>query len=253
MTDILSWIRLAGPFLVGHRGFPRAARENTVPSFEAALESGCDGVELDVRLTRDGILVVHHDERAIHEKGSLLVEESDWESLRGERFRAGSEEYGIPRLDAVLRAISGRCLLNVEVKPPAKERTLALAAAVSAALDRVRPRESVLVSSFDVELLGVLRRQEKALLLGFLFSSLRDFNHLEESEVADSLAAIHPRHDLVDEGLMGRARDRGLDVHAWTVDDPQEVRRVVGLGVTSVITNRPDLCGPVLFEGLPPE
>ena len=252
MSDVLSWIRLTGPFLIGHRGFPMAARENTVPSFEAALEAGCDGVELDVRMTQDGALVVHHDETAQSDSGVMAIETSDWLRLKEARFRSTDGEYGIPRLDTVLRAISGRGLINMEVKPAGK-RAERVAELVCAAADKVRPRESLLVSSFDLDVLAAILRREKGILLGYLFSSAEALNHLEDSEVVDTLAALHPRHDLVDETFMKRARERGFDVHTWTVDDADTARKLVRIGVTSVITNRPDICGKVLYEGLPPE
>src|SRR3990172_3063349 len=113
MSDILSWIRLTGPFLIGHRGFPRVARENTIPSFEAALEAGCDGVELDVRMTQDGVLVVHHDSVAQGPGRYLEIEHTLWDALRAARFEADGEEYSVTRLGAGRRALSGRCLINV--------------------------------------------------------------------------------------------------------------------------------------------
>jgi glycerophosphoryl diester phosphodiesterase len=252
MSDVLSWIRLTGPFLIGHRGFPMVARENTVPSFEAALEAGCDGIELDVRMTLDGELVVHHDPIATNETGPVSIETSNWADLKALRFQGTDGGYGIPHLDTVLRALSGRGLLNIEVKP-AGEREEIVAEKICAAADKVRPRESVLISSFDLDILAGVLRREKGLLLGYLFSTADALSHLEDSEVVDTLTALHPRHDLVDEAFMKRARERGFDVHAWTVDDANEARRLVGLGVTSVITNRPDICGRVLYEGLPPE
>ncbi len=229
-----------------------AARENTVPSFEAALEAGCDGIELDVRMTQDGELVVHHDAAAENDSGSVPIDGSTWAALKHLRFKGAGGGYGIPHLETVLRALSGRGLLNIEVKP-AGNRADEVAEKVCAAADKVRPRESVLISSFDLDILAGVLRREKGLLLGYLFSSTDALNHLEDSEVVNTLTALHPRHDLVNEALMKRARERGYDVHAWTVDDAPEARRLVALGVTSVITNRPDICGRVLYEGLPPE
>ena len=96
------------------------ARENTVPSFEAALEAGCDGIELDVRMTQDGELVVHHDATALSDTGSITIEQSDWSHLKPLRFKGTDGQYGIPHLDTVLRALSGRGLLNIEIKPAGK-------------------------------------------------------------------------------------------------------------------------------------
>jgi glycerophosphoryl diester phosphodiesterase len=241
MSDVLSWIRLPGPLVIGHRGFPEAARENTLAAFEAALEAGCDGVELDVHVTRDGVPVVHHDPAAATAEGSLEIAAEPWSALASARFLGPEGTYPLERLDLVVDALSGRALVNVELKsPPARAALPMYLDAVVPVLDRIRPRESLLVSSFDAGLLGSLYRRDRSLALGFLFSALRDLNHLEEFDVVDVLTALHPRHDLVDPKLLRRARERSLAVCAWTVDDVEKARRLVEMGVHAVITNRPD-------------
>jgi len=239
MSDILSWIRVEGPFLIGHRGYAAEARENTPPAFEAALEAGCDGVELDARMSRDGVALVHHDAEARSSGQTLVLADRSFEALRDTRFEGRGGPYRIHSLTEVLRGLAGRCLINVEAKPAAPEFRQRTAAAIYEAVEKVRPRESVLVSSFDPELLLALHRYDNALALGFLFASLKDLNHLEDEPVVDLLTSIHPRHNLVDAKLMRRAAERGLQVHAWTADDPAEIQRLMDLGVTAVITNRP--------------
>lgn len=248
MSDVLSWLRSPGPFLIGHRGVPGAARENTPPSFEAALEAGCDGVELDVHLTRDRVPVVHHDATAVAGGERITLADIDWADLQRLGFDAGGENYRVYGLDQVLAGLAGRTLLNVELKPPGAGRHLAAAEALAAALSAVRPRESVLVSSFDPDALAVVRRVDKSLALGWLFSGANDLGQLENLEVADHLFALHPHHALVEDRLMRRARERGLMVNAWTVDTPEETARVAGLGAHAVITNRPDLTADALYE-----
>lgn len=248
MSDVLSWIRLPGPFLVGHRGFPAAARENTPPSFEAALEAGCDGVELDVRLTRDGIPVVHHDAGATGPDGPVVLDETDWEPLATMRFVDERGAYTVHTLHEVLSALSGRCLVNVELKPPRPERREEMVERVIPEIRRVRPRESILVSSFDPDLLEILGRRDRSLALGFLFTTLAELNHFEQGTAIDGMTALHPRRDLVDARFMKRAAERGLLVTAWTVDDPAEAGRLVRLGVTGIVTNRPDLDFDALYD-----
>lgn len=252
MSDILSWTRLSGPFLIGHRGCPAAGRENTPESFEAALEAGCDGVEFDVRMTRDEVLVVHHDEIVEGPSGPISIEGSTWADLAEMRFPSPRGAYRVYSLAETLEAIGGRCLLNVEMKPPGRGRHTAAAERLITTLELLRPNESALVSSFDLDLLAALRRRDAGLLIGFLFSEIAAFNHLEESEIAETLQAVHPRHELVDGKLMRRAEEAGLMVSAWTVDDPAEASRLVKLGVTAVITNRPEAVADALYEGLEP-
>jgi glycerophosphoryl diester phosphodiesterase len=246
MSDVLSWVRMPGPLVIGHRGFPSAARENTLASFEAALEAGCDGVELDVRMTGDGVLVVHHDETLKIGGGSVRIESTSWSELEELRTRDVSASPPVCRLAEALESLRGRGLINVEGKPPGRGRHDAVADALAAALERIRPRESLLVSSFDLDLLGRLARRDRSLLLGFLFSSRREMNHLDEHEAADGLMALHPRHDIVDKALTRRAQERGWILNTWTVDDRREAERLAGLGVCSLITNRPDLLAGIV-------
>jgi len=242
MSDILSWIRIQGPFLIGHRGYTvSGTRENTPEAFEAALEAGCDGVELDVRLTRDGVPVVHHDATLATDAGAVPLDSLPWDRVQGRRFAAGDgSPYVVWSLADTLTFISGRGLLNVEIKPlPAETRSDGVAA-IYAEIEKARPRESVLVSSFDPEVLTAVRRQDAAMLLGFLFGEMSAFNHLEEDAILDTLTALHPRHDLIDGRLMKRARERGLHVITWTVNDKARARKLVELGVHAVITDRPE-------------
>lgn len=240
MTDVLSWIRLPGPFLIGHRGFPGAARENTPSSFEAALEHGCDGIELDVRFTRDLVPVVHHDERAATTDGEIAIAALDGGVLEPLTFLAPEGPYRISTLREVLGSLSGRCLINVEVKPVLAERREAAAERTLAEIRRIRPRESVLVSSFDADFLESLHRLDRSVALAYLFDRLPAFNHLEQGTAIDCMTAIHPRHDLIDAKLIKRAGERNLMVMAWTVDDPAEAERLVAMGVAGIVTNRPD-------------
>ena len=91
-----------------------AEGKNTVLSFEAALESGCDGVELDVRMTRDGVLVVHHDETLPDQWGPLVVGEAYWPEISGTRY--GEEGYRVERLEEV------ESLVAVGLPAPASSR-----------------------------------------------------------------------------------------------------------------------------------
>jgi glycerophosphoryl diester phosphodiesterase len=246
MSDVLSWIRLPGPFLIGHRGHAVAAPENTPPAFEAALEAGCDGVELDVRATRDGVLVVHHDEKAAGPRGTVPIETTPWSELEGLELRGKGGAYRLPLLAHVLEGLSRRCLINVEVKPPGPERRDLLAVRLLAEIDPVRPRESVLVSSFDAGMLAALHRRNKELHLGFLFSTLAEYNALEQEEAVEGLTALHPRRDIADRRLMKRAQERGLSVHVWTVNDPTEAERLLAEGARALITDRPELLEEII-------
>jgi glycerophosphoryl diester phosphodiesterase len=223
------------PWVLGHRGAPRAATENTLPAFRAALAQGADGVELDVRATATGELVVSHDATLERLAGARVrVRQTSAEVLA--RYDLG-DGARVPRLGDVLDALAGRAV-NVEVKTDDGD-PLVLARALLAVLQR-RPTARVLVSSFDPRVLVALRRRAPALTLGILFEPGAWWSPL--SLAAARLArpgAIHPHYSVCTDARVQAWRARGLAVNAWTVDDPHEVVRLARAGVTALITNEP--------------
>jgi glycerophosphoryl diester phosphodiesterase len=240
MTTQITWTAAGGPYLIGHRGYPARARENTLASFAAALDAGCHGVELDVRLTRDGVPVVHHDATVTTARGAVAIGDLESETLRTATFASPDGPYAVPRLADVLAWFGGRCLLNVEVKPPGAGAHAAVATAVAAAIHAVEPPASILVSSFDIGMLAALERLALPVPLGFLFTETRGLDAAEREPVAEALAWLHPVHDIVDAALIARARRHGLSVISWTADEALEVERLLALGVAAVITNHPE-------------
>jgi glycerophosphoryl diester phosphodiesterase len=240
MTTRPTWTAAGGPYLIGHRGYPGRARENTLASFAAALEAGCHGVELDVRLTRDGVPVVHHDATVRTARGVVAIGDLESETVDTATFASPDGPYTVPRLAHALARFGGRCLLNVEVKPPGPGAHAAVAAAVAAAIGAVEPLTSILVSSFDIGVLAALERFALPVPLGFLFTETRELDAAEREPVTGALTWLHPVHDVVDAALIDRARRRGLAVISWTADEVREVERLLALGVAAVITNHPD-------------
>ncbi len=239
-----SWTDRGRPWLIGHRGSPRQARENTLASFEAALAAGADGVELDVQLSRDGVPVVHHDATVIAPTGRMALATLPGAEIRGTTYISATGPYRVNTLGEVLAALGGRCLINVEVKPPAPERRDAVAAATVAAIRDVEPHGSILLSSFDAAVLEAVHRLDAAVQLGFLFTEDADLRGVEGAPIYAAVTWLHPVHELVDTALMERARTR--QVLAWTADDEDEITRLVGLGVAAVITNQPERARPVM-------
>jgi glycerophosphoryl diester phosphodiesterase len=223
---------------VGHRGASTRALENTMAAFEAAREDGADGVELDVRLTRDGALAVFHDDDLTRLAGrGGCVEEMTWREVERVELRGGER---IPRLDQVLEAMDG-LLVNVEIKPPRWRRAPAVVRAVADCVARAGTGAGaqVIVSSFDVAVVG-LTRAMTPLRVGILFHD-RQRRPLRRAWLAPVLRvhAVHPKKTLVDQGTMRAWRSAGYEVNVWTVDEAVEVRRLVRLGVDAIISNDP--------------
>jgi glycerophosphoryl diester phosphodiesterase len=224
------------PLVLGHRGASAHAVENTMASFLRAKGDGADGVELDVRLGRDGTLVVFHDDDLQRLAGRAeRVADLDGGQLARVELAGGER---IPRLDEVLAALDP-LLVNVEIKPPGWQGARQVVRAVERCVEQADAGHRVLVSSFDALVVALVRRTTP-LRTGLLFHA-RQRRPLRRAWLAPLLRphALHPERVLVDEAAMGAWRRAGYQVNVWTVDDPDEVRRLARLGVDAIISNDP--------------
>lgn len=237
---------LLAPQILAHRGARRVAPENTLPAFAAALDMGVDGIELDVHLSRDGRLVVIHDFalEATTSGHGLVTAHTAAELAQldaGSHFAPGFAAVGVPTLDDVFDLVADRCLVNVEIK--SEELDGGNAADALVALLRARAlHEQVIVSSFNPATLIKLRWLEPRLALGLLFEEALP-PHLQRAWLSPILQpqALHPWAPLVDADFMAWAREQGVAVNVWTVNEPAEARRLAALGVDALITDVPDL------------
>jgi len=234
--------------IIAHRGSSGEYPENTLSAFTAAARDGADWCELDVQLSRDGILVVIHDstvDRTTDGHGGVAAmtiaelktldaggkfnrkfhEKSDGKSAAkfiGER---------LPTLDEVFDAVAGRCGLNIELKAKGTGRAVA---------DLIRRRDaydSAIVSSFDRDELAIVARTDPTIRLGVL----GERHPAAMFEAARTLGAwsVNPRFDLATAEFCAEAHRRGLRVLTWTVDAPDVMRRLASIGVDGIMTNYP--------------
>lgn len=222
------------PFLVGHRGhrlrrlkYRTTEVENTMAAFRRAWAAGCDGLELDVRLSRDGVLVVHHDAWLRTAKGRWAIARTPWRELRG---RAAH----LTTLPAVLRQFGARCWLDIEVKTAGGE------AALAAALQRQPPQRGFVVSSFDVAVLRRLRALNAGLPLCWNLGGKRRPNGaLRWPRLGLAGVAAHERR--VTAAFLRACSRKRLRVFAWTVNQPGRMRQLAALGVAGILSDHPAL------------
>jgi glycerophosphoryl diester phosphodiesterase len=226
-------------FVMAHRGASRLERENTVEAFRRAAELGADMVELDVRRSADGVLVVHHD--------------AHLEDGRAVSSTAAAElPAWVPNLDAALDACAGMAV-NIEIKndpaEPGFEADRALADDVAALVAARGDTGRVLVSSFDRPSLDRLRarRSEGAdppIATAWLVTAPPA--DAVDTLVAGGHQALHPWWQAVDQSLVQRCHGAGLAVNVWTCDDPDAMARLASWGVDGICTNVPDVAVAVL-------
>lgn len=229
----MDWLSSNTPLIIAHRGASTGAPENTLAAFGLAAEEGAHGVELDVRLSADGNVVVIHDatvDRTTDGTGAVAA-------LTTGELRSLDAGMGqsIPTLDDVFQTFGPALLYNVELKGSGlRDRGLEVAVA-----DRVAAyhlENQVVVSSFNP---FALRRARRSLSRSTMTGRLWHRGPRWLAHAFAQTEADHPYYDLVDEAYMAWAGERRYRVHVWTVDDPAEARRLASLGVHAIITNHP--------------
>jgi glycerophosphoryl diester phosphodiesterase len=220
-----------------HRGASSRKRENTIDAFTEAKALAADGVELDVRRSRDRAMVVHHDAALVDGR---LIHDLDASDLPAE----------VPLLDAALAACEGM-VVNIEIKnvdvDPDYDPTHHLAGAVVALVTALDLRDRVVVSCFGLDTLDRVRELDDRVPCGYLTSPRWDQSGALQRAIEHGHAAFHPHHLVVSPELVAAAHDAGLSVNTWTVDDPERMRWLVDVcGVDAVITNVPDLARQTL-------
>jgi glycerophosphoryl diester phosphodiesterase len=222
--------------VLGHRGAPRAAPENTLAAFAAARAEGADGVELDVHRSADGVLVVHHDAAA---PGLGILAHHDFAVIR-------SRLPAVPTLDEVLDE-SGGMLVNVEIKNSPHDADFdpddRAAAAVVETVRRRGGHDSVLVSSFHLPTIDRVHEVDDRIATGYLV--VVDPLPIAALEIAHERGhrAVHPHLAALGErfapAAVERAHELGMELNVWTVNDIGEIVRLARTGVDAIITDTP--------------
>jgi glycerophosphoryl diester phosphodiesterase len=232
---------------VAHRGASGEAPENTIISFQRAIAQGADVIETDARLSKDKEIVLIHDETVERttdgrDKVSQLtlkeIKSLDAGSWFGKEF-SGEK---IPTLSEALEVIRGRTKLNIEFKG---KDPLLVPKVTNFLKDEGFIKEAIL-SSFDYSFIEEAKRLERRVTTGLLFATPAQrgtsFPYWKWADL------ILPRYNLVSEDLVKRAHSKSLKVIVWTVDEPEEIKRLSDLRVDGIASNYPALLTEVLTK-----
>ncbi|HEY8530080.1 MAG TPA: glycerophosphodiester phosphodiesterase family protein [Paenibacillaceae bacterium] len=235
----------ARPWIIAHRGVSMHAPENTFAAFDLALREGADFIELDVRRSRDGRLVVIHDatvDRTTDGRGR--VADLSWDVLNrldaGSWFGPSFAGQPLPLLEEVLDRYAGKIGLLVELKDPDAEDELAALLTARGLMDGIENR--LIVQSFHPESMRRLRNLLPKIQIGVLTGqngrkpSEKDLDHF-----AGFADFINVRLDTADARLVQRIHRRGALTLVWTVKYPGEVAPLLKAGVDGIVTDDPAL------------
>ena len=247
----------SGIVVLGHRGAQRDAPENTLASFHEAIAQGAHGVEMDVKLSRDGHVVVMHDrtvDRTTDGVGRVAdLTLSDLKTLdAGAKFNPRFVGERIPTLDEVIEAVPPPTLLNIELTNYGSIGD-GLEGRVAEAVRRHNAGDRVILSSFHPLTLRAARRASSlplALLTGF-YKPLWLPNTWLAPLIPHSF--LHPQADQVTPGLVARMHLKGKRMNVWIGSTANEteaaVRSIAALGVDGIITNVPGLARMAIVSG----
>ena len=244
-----------GPVVVAHRGASVEYPENTLPAFVGAVEAGADVVELDVRLTADGVPVILHDlDVSVTTDGSGPVHLLTLaEVKRLDASGGAAPRVEVPTLHEVLTALSGRVGVNLEIKnlpgePSFDSPAEAIVEASIRALEETAFAGSVLISSFNWLSIERAQALRPDISTGFLTIAMIDPWAALVYVRTHGHRYVLPQVPAVLEGgaeFTAAAHRDGVMVGTWTADEPHLIERLFDMGVDAVASNRPDVAVPI--------
>ncbi len=217
--------------VMGHRGSPKAAPENTLKSFEIAMQAGVDMVEVDVWKSADGHMVCIHDpDVSSTTNGFGMIEELTLAEIKSLNAGEGQE---VPLLSEVFDLVQGNVGVNIDLKSFGIEKPV-----VDLVIER-RMKDSVIISSFFLLTIEVVKELDKDIETGALFQVGMD-DHVPHT-LHVGADAIHPPLVDVNKELVGHAHREGLRVNVWDVDDEVDMLQILEWGVNGIITDFPKI------------
>ncbi len=227
----------------GASGWDRQyAPENTMPAFEKAAQMGADGIELDVQLTRDGEIVICHDERIDRTSdGSGWVKDYTLVEIKKFSFSKPHPEYSfvpIPTLKEFFAFLQGnRLVVNIELKTGViyyanlEEKTVNLARQMGV-------EQRIIYSSFNHYSLQKLKQIDPEVRIGLLCGE--NFIDVPDYPARLDAVAVHPSFRALTDDFVEQCHICGLAVHTWTVDVKSDMKHLCDVGVDAFITDCPD-------------
>ncbi len=231
--------------VIAHRGFSGMAPENTMIAFRKAIDVGSDMIELDVRLSKDGEVVVIHDEtlektttgrgrvidKTIHELKQLDAGSKFHPSFSGER---------IPTLREVLELVKGKVLVNIEIKMGDYGRwtILNLADLAREEVEKIGMPDQVVFSSFDPSALERVLEKNPSAQVAYLYN--RPWSVPREVTGGRPFSTLNCRKSVLTPENISRAHQEGIRIGVYTLNTEEEMEKFIDMKVDAIITDYPD-------------
>lgn len=213
--------------VVAHRGASFLEPENTIKAIEKAVKIGADFVEVDVRMSKDNKLVIMHDPDVNRTTdGNGFVKDYTLQELK--KLDAGKGET-IPTLDEVISCVKDRVGLVIEIKEPGTEGKI---------LEKIDENnlENVILTSFYHKSIKNARKMNPSVDAGIIFTG----QPVDVKQMASNASAniIFPSYRYMNEDMVKQAKNKGISVYPWTIDEPEILKKFVEMGADGIVTNK---------------
>ncbi|MBC2582669.1 glycerophosphodiester phosphodiesterase [Clostridium sp. DJ247] len=235
---------------IAHRGFSGMYPENTMLAFKKAVEAGCNGIETDLHMTKDGVIVLCHDEKIDRTtNGTGLIADYTYEELckfdAGIKF--GQQFHGekIPSIDEFLEYVKDKdILINLELK----NNIIIYKELEKKIIDKIyefQLEEKVILSSFNHYSMVKVKEYDSTIKTGLLYTAtLYNVHEYAKSTGADALHPFFPA--IMDRAIVSNIKENGIIINTYTVNEEKYMKKLISLGINGIITNYPDKLKKVL-------
>jgi glycerophosphoryl diester phosphodiesterase len=225
--------------IFAHRGANSFAPENSLQAFEEALRINCDGIEMDIRYTASGDIVVFHDRNLYRMTGYRgNIHQLNLETIK-KYYLAGNPNFSIPTFKEALDLIRDKTIINVEIKREFS-RSNGFEEKVVKILKDFKLSDNIIISSFNPLVLKKIAAISPYLHLGFIYRNRPQ----KLMTFGTSLKSLHINFKTLSKKYLKVMQGKGYKIFPWTVDQINDMRHLLQMGVDGIITNRPE----VFFE-----
>ena len=235
--DTIRMVNKGNTKMVAHRGVSKLERENTMPAFVAAGNRSYYGIETDIHITRDGRFIVYHDDNTLRLTGvDSVVEEQDFDTLRKLEIKDFDDESRIDLYMPTLEEYIKNCkkyekIAVLELKNPMpKDKVFE----VCDILDKIGHREGTVIISFDYQNLLFVKEKHPEQKVQFL---CKEYDEALIQKLKKDGMDLDIHRGSVDRKLIDLCHKNGIEVNAWTVDDPEQAQSFIDMGIDYITTN----------------
>ena len=229
--------------IIGHRGASDDAPENTISSIKEAFVQGADGVEVDIRLTKDKKVVCIHDKNTIRTTGlSLEVKNTNYRELKnldaGSWKGAAWKDESIPSLEEVLKEVP----INKEIFIEIKTSLEIIDPLISLVLSSKIMQKNITMISFNAEVIKEIKLRLPKVRCNLLTAFDPSYNEKDLPQLLKKIDADGvgvQNHAKLTKDFIEKIKNINKDVHVWTVNEGEKAKKYSLLGLSSITTNKP--------------